>query len=44
MRERIEKTFGVPVLDHYGMGECLMLADSCSASKGLHYQLRLDDC
>jgi phenylacetate-coenzyme A ligase PaaK-like adenylate-forming protein len=28
-RRRIEDAFGVPVLDHYGIGECLLLSDGC---------------
>lgn len=35
-RTRIEQTFGVPVADHYGMGECLFLADTCNRHQRLH--------
>ncbi len=28
-RSKIEKAFQVPVLNHYGAGECLQLADTC---------------
>ncbi len=35
-RQRIQKTFGVPVFDHYGIGECLFLADGCPAEGGAH--------
>ncbi len=31
IRQRLESTYQVPVLDHYGTGECLQLADMCSA-------------
>ncbi|MBX3415697.1 MAG: phenylacetate--CoA ligase family protein [Pirellulales bacterium] len=35
-RERISQAFGVPVFDHYGMGECLQLADACPTDGGVH--------
>lgn len=35
-RLRIEKAFGVPVIDHYGTGECLQLADGCQECGKLH--------
>jgi phenylacetate-CoA ligase len=35
-RHRIERTFGVPVYDHYGVGECLFLADGCPTDGGAH--------
>ena len=35
-RLRIRKTFGVPVFDHYGIGECLFLADGCPTDGGAH--------
>ncbi|MCU0721509.1 MAG: hypothetical protein MUC83_17495 [Pirellula sp.] len=30
IRKAVEKSFGVPVTDHYGTGECLQLADTCA--------------
>lgn len=30
-RRRMEQAFRVPILDHYGMGECLHLSDGCPA-------------
>jgi len=35
-RQRIKQAFGVPVFDHYGMGECLFLADGCPTDGGCH--------
>ena len=35
-RERIEKAFRAPVIDHYGTGECLQLADGCPQCGQLH--------
>lgn len=35
-RRRIEDAFGVPLLDHYGMGECLLLSDGCPTNGGAH--------
>ncbi|MFO0792259.1 MAG: AMP-binding protein [Pirellulales bacterium] len=35
-REHYEKIFGAPVLDDYGMGECLFLTNGCSTSGGMH--------
>lgn len=35
-RKRIEAAFRAPVLDHYGMGECLHLADGCRRGGGAH--------
>lgn len=35
-RRRIEAVFGVPVLDHYGTGECLFLSDGCPTDGGAH--------
>ena len=35
-RTRIQKTFGVPILDHYGIGECLFLSDGCPTHGGAH--------
>jgi phenylacetate-coenzyme A ligase PaaK-like adenylate-forming protein len=33
---RIRKAFGVTLLDHYGMGECLFLSDGCPTDGGAH--------
>lgn len=33
IRQRLETTYRVPVLDHYGTGECLQLADVCPAGR-----------
>jgi phenylacetate-coenzyme A ligase PaaK-like adenylate-forming protein len=35
-RTRIQQRFGVPVLDHYGIGECLFLSDGCRTHGGAH--------
>jgi phenylacetate-CoA ligase len=35
-RQRIASRFGVPVLDHYGTGECLFLAEGCPTDPGCH--------
>ncbi|MEI6239541.1 MAG: phenylacetate--CoA ligase family protein [Planctomycetia bacterium] len=35
-RDRIENAFGVTVMDHYGTGECLFLADGCPTNGGCH--------
>ncbi|MFZ4733103.1 MAG: phenylacetate--CoA ligase family protein [Pirellulales bacterium] len=35
-RRRIEAAFGVPVVDHYGLGECLFLSDGCPTDGGAH--------
>lgn len=35
-RARVETAFGVPVMDHYGTGECLVLADGCATHGGAH--------
>jgi len=35
-RQRIEAAFGVRVLDHYGIGECLVLSDGCPTDGGAH--------
>lgn len=35
-RERIEASFGAPLFDHYGTGECLQLSDGCPHCHGLH--------
>jgi phenylacetate-coenzyme A ligase PaaK-like adenylate-forming protein len=35
-RHRIERAFGVPLYDHYGVGECLFLADGCPTGGGAH--------
>jgi phenylacetate-coenzyme A ligase PaaK-like adenylate-forming protein len=36
VRQYIESTFGVPVLDHYATGECLFLSDGCPTHGGAH--------
>lgn len=35
-RRRIETAFRVPVVDHYGVGECLLLSDGCPTDGGAH--------
>ena len=35
-REHYAKIFGAPVLDDYGMGECLFLTNGCAKSGGMH--------
>lgn len=35
-RQRIEQAFGTPLLDHYGAGECLFLAEGCRDGNGMH--------
>lgn len=35
-RRRIAQRFGVPIFDHYGLGECLFLADGCPTDGGAH--------
>jgi phenylacetate-CoA ligase len=35
-RERIEQAFSARILDHYGTGECLQLADGCPHCGHLH--------
>ncbi len=35
-RERIQASFGVPVVDHYATGECLFLSDGCPTHGGAH--------
>lgn len=35
-RARYEELFGAPILDDYGMGECLFLTNGCPASPGMH--------
>jgi phenylacetate-CoA ligase len=35
-RIRVEKTFGVPLPDHYAVGECLLLANGCQTGSGSH--------
>lgn len=34
-RRRVQEAFAVPIIDHYGMGECLHLSDGCPAG-GIH--------
>jgi phenylacetate-CoA ligase len=38
-RKRIETAFQVPVLDHYGAGECLLLSDGCLTEGGAHVNM-----
>lgn len=38
-RARIRQTLGVPVFDHYGIGECLFLADGCPTDGGAHINI-----
>lgn len=35
-RQRIRAAFNVPIMDHYGTGECLMLSDGCPTHGGAH--------
>jgi phenylacetate-coenzyme A ligase PaaK-like adenylate-forming protein len=35
-RDRVRKAFGVPIFDHYGIGECLFLSDGCPTDGGAH--------
>lgn len=35
-REHYQRVFGTPVLDNYSMGECLILANGCPTSGGMH--------
>ena len=35
-RSRVEKAFGVPLPDHYAVGECLLLANGCQTGSGSH--------
>jgi phenylacetate-coenzyme A ligase PaaK-like adenylate-forming protein len=35
-RKHYEEVFGAPVLDDYGMGECMFLTNGCSATHGMH--------
>lgn len=35
-RARIQAAFGVPIFDHYGMGECLFLGEGCPTDGGAH--------
>lgn len=35
-REHYEDIFGAPVLDDYGMGECMFLTNGCPKSGGMH--------
>lgn len=35
-RRRIRRAFGVPILDHYGLGECLLLSEGCPTDGGAH--------
>ncbi|WP_291576027.1 AMP-binding protein, partial [Bradyrhizobium sp.] len=35
-RQRISQAFGAPLYNHYGVGECLFLADGCPTDGGAH--------
>ena len=35
-RARVEEAFGVPLPDHYAVGECLLLSNGCQRSDGAH--------
>ena len=35
-REHYQKIFGAPLLDDYGMGECLFLTNGCGPTGGMH--------
>jgi phenylacetate-CoA ligase len=35
-RSRVEEAFGVPLPDHYAVGECLLLTNGCQAGSGSH--------
>jgi phenylacetate-coenzyme A ligase PaaK-like adenylate-forming protein len=35
-RQRYQEVFGAPVLDDYGMGECMFLTNGCPTSGGMH--------
>jgi phenylacetate-coenzyme A ligase PaaK-like adenylate-forming protein len=35
-RGRLQTAFGVPILDHYGLGECLLLSEGCPTDGGAH--------
>lgn len=35
-REHYQEIFGAPVLDDYGMGECMFLTTGCAQSGGMH--------
>jgi phenylacetate-coenzyme A ligase PaaK-like adenylate-forming protein len=35
-RARIQARFQVPILDHFGLGECLFLSDGCTTDGGSH--------
>jgi phenylacetate-CoA ligase len=35
-RGRVEAAFGVPLPDHYAVGECLLLCNGCQAGSGAH--------
>jgi phenylacetate-coenzyme A ligase PaaK-like adenylate-forming protein len=35
-RTRIREAFDVPLLDHYGIGECLLLSEGCPTDVGAH--------
>lgn len=35
-RQRVSRAFGVPLYNHYGVGECLFLAEGCPTDGGAH--------
>ncbi len=35
-RNRVQTAFGVPLPDHYAVGECLLLTNGCQAGSGAH--------
>src|SRR5690606_11131082 len=35
-REKYIEMFGAPILDDYGMGECLFLSNGCAKTGGMH--------
>ncbi len=35
-RSRVQTAFGVPLPDHYAVGECLLLANGCQTGSGSH--------
>ena len=36
VRLRLQQAFGVPIFDHYGIGECLFLTEGCPTDGGAH--------
>ena len=35
-RQQLEEIFGAPIIDDYGVGECLFLSNGCPTSNGMH--------